>query len=117
MTSSGPKDVHLAGADLHDEQGVDPAQRDGVEGEEVGGQQSGGLSAQEAPPSGVRPAWCWAESSGGQVPADRAGAYAVSEAEEFPLDPAVAQKGFSCARRSTRTLISSSIGGRPERWG
>jgi hypothetical protein len=59
----------------------------------VGGQQSGGLSAQEGPPSGVGPAWCWAESSGGQDPADRAGAYAVSEAEEFSLDPAVAPGG------------------------
>jgi hypothetical protein len=56
----------------------------------VGGQQSGGLSAQEAPPSGVRPAWCWAESSGGQDPPNRAGAYAVSETDEFALDPAVA---------------------------
>jgi hypothetical protein len=32
--SGGPKDVHRAGADLHDEQDVDSAQRDGVEGEE-----------------------------------------------------------------------------------
>jgi hypothetical protein len=37
--SGHPKDVHLAGADLHDEEDVDPAQRDGVDGEEVGGQQ------------------------------------------------------------------------------
>lgn len=69
----------------------------------VGGQQSGGLSTQEGPPSGVRTAWCWAESSGGQNPVDRVGAYAVSEVDEFSLDPAVApggpQEGFSCARR------------------
>jgi hypothetical protein len=47
-------------------------------------------SAQEAPPSGVGPAWCWAESSGGQDPPNRAGAYAVSETDEFAVDPAVA---------------------------
>jgi hypothetical protein len=88
--SGGPQDVHRAGPDLHDEQDIDSAQRDGVEGEQVGGQQSGGLSAQQGPPSGVGPAWCWAEPSGDQDPADRAGAYAVSEAEEFSLDPAVA---------------------------
>jgi hypothetical protein len=72
------------------EQDVDSAQRDRVEGEQVGGQQSGGLSAQEAPPSGVGPAWCWAESSGGQDPPNRAGTYAMPETDEFALDPAVA---------------------------
>ena len=75
------------------EQDVDSAQRDRVEGEQVGGQQSGGLSAQEGPPSGVGPAWCWAESSGGQDPANRAGVYAMPETEEFALDPAVAPGG------------------------
>jgi hypothetical protein len=75
------------------EQDIDSAQRDRVEGEQVGGQQSGGLSAQEAPPSGVGPAWCWAESSGGQDPANRAGVYAMPETEEFALDPAVAPGG------------------------
>jgi hypothetical protein len=88
--SGHPKDVHFAGPDLHDKQDVDPAQRDRVEGEEVGGQQSGGLSAQEGPPSGVRPAWCWSESSGGQDPPNRAGTYAMPETDEFALDPAVA---------------------------
>jgi hypothetical protein len=89
-----PKNVHRAGADLHDEQDVQATQGDGVEGEEIDGQQSGGLSAQKAPPPGVRPAGCWAESGGGQDPADRAGAYAVSEAEEFSLDPTVAPGGI-----------------------
>ena len=87
--SGHPEDVDPAGAHFHDEQDVEPAQGDGVEGEEVGGQQSGGLSAQEGPPSGVCSAWCRAEPGGGQDPADRARAHAVSEPGEFALDAAV----------------------------
>jgi hypothetical protein len=33
-----PENVHRAGADVHDEQNVESAQREGVEGEEVGGE-------------------------------------------------------------------------------
>ena len=40
-----PEDVHSAGAHLHHEQNIEPAQGEGVEGAEVGGQQPGGLSA------------------------------------------------------------------------
>jgi hypothetical protein len=43
--SGHPKYVHPAGMDLHHEQDVEAAQRDGVKGEEVSGQQPGGLSA------------------------------------------------------------------------
>jgi hypothetical protein len=43
--SGHPEDVHLAGADLHDEQNVKAAQGDGVGGEEVSDQQPGGLRA------------------------------------------------------------------------
>jgi hypothetical protein len=35
--SGHPENVHCAGADFHDEQNVESVQRDGVEGEEVGG--------------------------------------------------------------------------------
>jgi hypothetical protein len=48
------EDMDPSGANFHDEQDVESAQGDGVEGEEIGGQQAGGLSAQEAPPVGVR---------------------------------------------------------------
>ena len=49
------EEVDPSGVHFHDKQDIESAQRDGVEGEEVGGQQSGGLSAQEGPPSGVGP--------------------------------------------------------------
>lgn len=47
-----------AGSDFHGKEDVEAAQPDGVEGEEVGGQQPGGLGAQEGPPAGVCAAWC-----------------------------------------------------------
>jgi len=53
--------VDPPGVDFHHEQNVKAAQRDGVEGEEVGGQQPGGLSAQESSPPGVCPTRCWTQ--------------------------------------------------------
>jgi hypothetical protein len=61
--------VHCAGAYFHHEQDVESARRDGVQGEEVGGQQPRGLSAWEISPVGVCSVWCWAEAAaalGGQ---------------------------------------------------
>jgi hypothetical protein len=73
-----------------DEQDIESAQRDGVQGEEIGGQQPGGLGMQEAAPPGVCSAWRRPEAGGGQDPADRFRAQAVSEPDEFTLDAAVA---------------------------
>jgi hypothetical protein len=36
--SGHPENVHRAGADFHDEQNLESVQRDGVEGEKIGGQ-------------------------------------------------------------------------------
>ena len=88
-----PEDVHPAGADLHHEQDVEPAQRDGVEGEEVGGQQTRGLTAQGGSPASVCAPGCGAESGGGQDPADGACAHAVPEADRFSLEASVAPGG------------------------
>ncbi len=55
----------------------------------IGGQQPGGLSAQEGLPPGVCSAGCRAEAGGGQDPPDGPGAHAVSESGEFALDSAV----------------------------
>ncbi len=80
-----------------DKQDIETAQRDGVEGEEVGGQQPGSLGAQEGPPAGVCAAWCRAKSSGGQNPPDRASTHAVPEPGKFTLEPTVAPGGvFLC---------------------
>jgi hypothetical protein len=78
-----------SGADFHDEQDVEAAQPDGLEGEEVGGQQPRGLSTQEGPPPGVATPWRRAQPSGGQDSPDRAHANAVPETCQFSLDAAV----------------------------
>jgi hypothetical protein len=65
-----------------------------VEGKEVGGQQPGGLSAQEGSPPGVGSAWCRTEAGGGQNPADRACTQAVPEPGQFALEAAIASGGI-----------------------
>ncbi len=65
------------------------ARREGVEGEQVGGQQPGGLGVREAPPPGVGSAWCRPEVGGGQGSVDGAGAEVVSELDEVTVDAAV----------------------------
>jgi hypothetical protein len=87
--SGHPEQVQPAGADLHDEQNIEPAQRDGVEGEEVGGEQARCLSTQEGLPSGVCSAWWGPEAGSGQDAADRARAQAMSKPDQFALDAAV----------------------------
>jgi hypothetical protein len=82
--------MDAAGVDLHDEQDVEPLQAEGVEVEEVGGQQTCSLGAEEVAPRGVGVAWCGTEASGGEDPADGAGSEVVSESGEFSLDAAMA---------------------------
>jgi hypothetical protein len=55
----------------------------------VGGQQSGGLGAQEGPPAAICSPWCGAEVGGGQDSPDGARAQAVSQPDEFALDAPV----------------------------
>ena len=59
----------------------------------VGGQQPGGLSAQEGSPPGVCPAGCWIQPGSSQDPVDSAGAHAVPESGEFSLEAAMVPGG------------------------
>jgi hypothetical protein len=89
-----PEEMDPAGAHFHDEQDVESAQPDGVEGEEVGGQQTGGLSPQGGPSPGVCWTWWRPEAGGGQDRADGVGAHAVPESGEFSLEASVAPGGI-----------------------
>jgi hypothetical protein len=60
------EDVDASGGDLHDEQDVESAQADGVEVEEVGGQQPCRLGAQEGSPLGVGPSRRGAATASGE---------------------------------------------------
>jgi hypothetical protein len=102
--SGHAENVDPASADFHDKEDVESAQRDGVEGKEIGGQQPGGLGMQEGSPAGLCSTGCGAETGGGQDSPDRACAYAVSEAGEFTLEAAVAPGGiFVCQAQDQLT--------------
>jgi hypothetical protein len=49
--------MDAAGVQFDEEQHVQPSQPDGIDGEEVAGQDSGGLLAKKRPPAGVCPPW------------------------------------------------------------
>jgi hypothetical protein len=51
--SGHAEDVHVLGCYFHDEQHVQPPEEDGVDMEEVTGQQTVRLGLQECPPGGV----------------------------------------------------------------
>lgn len=82
--------MHPAGAHFHDKQDIEPAQCDGVQGEEVGGQQPSGLSAQESSPAGACSPWCRPEAGSSQDAADRTCTQAVSEPGQFAVEAAMA---------------------------
>ena len=83
------EDVDPATRDFHDKQYVESAQPNGVEMEEVAGQQPGRLRSEEGAPVGVYPARRRPLACSGQDPADRAGADVVPESSELALDAAV----------------------------
>jgi hypothetical protein len=68
--------------------------KNGVEAKEVGGQQPGGLSAQESPSPSVGSAGRGPKPGGSQNPVDGAGAQPVSEPGQFTVDPAMAPGGI-----------------------
>jgi hypothetical protein len=72
-------------ADLHQEQDVEPAQADGVEVEEVRGQQARCLRAQEGAPRGVCSSRGGTNPGGGQDAPDRARTHPMAESGEFSL--------------------------------
>jgi hypothetical protein len=86
--------------------------------EEVDREHAGGLGAQELPPTGVgvphRRRW---DPVALQDPPDRRGTHAVAEPEQLTLEPQYPQRGFSRAIRTTKATSTSSIDGRPVRFG
>ena len=75
------EDVHVPGADLHDEQAVQPLEGDrAVHVEEVGGEHRGCLGVQELAPCGVGVRLRrWRDLQGPEDPADGGGADPVAE--------------------------------------
>ena len=86
----GTKQVHSPGGDLHDEQDVDPLQRDRVDVQEVAGQHALGLSGEELRPGWSGPSRCGIDASGVEDLPYGAGTHPVAESDQFAVDAAVA---------------------------
>ncbi|WP_405098171.1 hypothetical protein [Micromonospora sp. NBC_01412] len=79
----------FGGGHLHDHQRVQALRHDGVEVEEVDGQQAGGLVAQEGTPVGVLVAGRWADMSAGQDSSIVPAPDVLAQPLQFVLDSAV----------------------------
>ena len=106
-----PCEVHAPSRDVDEEQQVEPAQRDRVDGGEIAG--DGGLGPQELRPSDFAASGC------GSIPAFFRICQTVDAARRWP-SPASSpwmrrypQVGFSAARRSASRRSSAGVDGRP----
>ena len=106
-----------AGPRFHHTQDVESAQPDGVQGDEVGGQQPRRRGAQGSPPAEVCSPWWRPEAGSGQDPVKGARSQAVSQPGEFPLDPAVAPGRIllSQAQHQITNLVTDRWASRPVR--
>ncbi|MDW6057365.1 hypothetical protein SAZ11_03905 [Streptomyces sp. FXJ1.4098] len=109
------EDMDGAGAHLHDEQRVELLQADGVDMEEIGGEQAVGLGFEEGGPLAARrlAARGGTETGGTQYPPDGGGADFVPEAAQFAVHAAEPPSGVSAPSRMIGLRISSGGGGRP----
>jgi hypothetical protein len=83
-------EVDAAAGELDEEEDVEPGQPDGVDGEEVGGQDLVGMLADELVPGALAAAWSREQAVAAEDLADGEVRAAMAEAEEFALDAAVA---------------------------
>jgi len=106
-----PQDWHHPIPHVHDKEHVHTLQVHQVHVKEVAGQQSLGAGAREGAPA--LPAGSprrWRQSAGTQDPPDRRGSHPIPQPARLPLNPGVAQAGFSPA---IRTIRSTSAGDSP----
>jgi len=82
--------VDPAAADIDGEEHVDPAQENGVDGEEVAGEHRAGLGAAELSPGRPGPPWRWVETGGGEDVPEGGRGQVVAEVHEFTVDASVA---------------------------
>lgn len=119
--SGDPENMHSAGADLHHEQDVQATQEDRVNVEEVAGQQSGRLRAQERSPRGIGLTRTRTNPAGAQDAPNGGLTEAMAQPREFAMNPAIAPAGIlpsepkhdlaylSADRRSARSIRISPL--------
>ena len=87
------EDVYAAGGVLDDEERVEPVQGDGVEVEQVAGEDRVGLRPQELGPGRSGPPWRRVDPGVMQDGPDGGGADLVAEAGEFAVDASISPAG------------------------
>ena len=90
---SDPGQVHPPRIDLDEHEHVEPAEEEGVHGEEVGGQDVRRLRAQEVAPAHAEPPAGGIEPGPGEDAADRGGRDPDVETLKLALDPQVSPAG------------------------
>jgi hypothetical protein len=88
------EEVDLAGGVFDDEERIEPGQGDGVEVEQVAGEDGVGLGSEELCPGGPGSLWCGVDSGGLEDLPDGGGADLVAEAGEFAVYSPVAPGGI-----------------------
>src|SRR5664279_291338 len=91
--TGNPEDVDAPSLGFDHEEDIQPSQDDGVDVEEVAGQQPVRLRAQELPPAQARAPRRRPQTGCSEHPAHRALPHPVSEPDRFALNPAVAPSG------------------------
>ena len=85
--------MHAAGGVFDDEEGVEPVQGDGVEVEQVAGEERLGLRVEELRPGRFGPSRRGVDSGGVQDFPDGGGADLVAEAGELAVDASISPRG------------------------
>jgi hypothetical protein len=85
-----PGEVDSPSVQLDEEQHIQPPQPHRVDGEEIAGDDPGGLLAQEHPPGRIRPPWRGVQPTPTQHRPDGGGRDSDAQVLEFALDPLVA---------------------------
>jgi len=88
-----PGDPDSSATELDEEKHVEPFESEGVDGEEVCGDDVSGLGPQERPPRRARSPGSGPETVVLQDPSNRARRQADAELDQLALDPAVAPPG------------------------
>ncbi len=107
------QDVDTTGSKLDHEQHMQALEQDGVDVEEVAGQDSLGLRGQELPPSQPGAAGCRVDAGPLENQPHRAWRNLVPKPSQFSVDAAIPQVGFSAASRRARRRSCAGIDGRP----
>jgi hypothetical protein len=106
-------EMDAAASEFEEEEHVEAAQRQRLDGEKVAGEHAGRLLTQELPPARACTPRRRPRAGGKQDPPDRVRRHTQAELEQFAGDPRVTPTWVPPAKRSTSWRMRSSTSGRP----